>query len=124
MNYSLENLKVWQSSRELAKEIHHITSAFPHDEKFGLTIQLRMALFSVSTNVTEGSIRWNKTDQSKYYQIAFGSLIVVLNQLILATHLNYLKEDQLAALRTKIDSTGKLLNALTTNRSNVEMLKS
>ena len=123
MNYSLENLKVWQSSRELVKEIHQITSSFPQDEIFGLAVQLRIASLSVSNNTTEGSIRWSKTDQSKYYQIAFSDLIVVLNQLILATHLNYLQEDQLAALRTKIDSTGKLLRTLTSNKSKVERLK-
>ena len=114
MNYSLENLKVWQNSRELTKEIYQLTSSFPQNEKFGLTSQLRKAIKSVSSNVTEGSTRWSKEDQSKFYQIAFNSLIVVLNQLVLATYLKVLKENQLTSLRAKIDRTGRMLKALST----------
>ena len=112
MKYSFENLEVWQLSRELVRDIYQLTSTFPKDEKYGLTSQLRRASVSVSSNIAEGSTRWSKKDQSGFYEIAFGSLIEVLNQLILSTDREFLQETQLTEIRTKIDQTGRMLNAL------------
>jgi len=112
MKYSFENLEVWQMSRELVKDIYQVTSTFPQDEKFGLTSQFRRALISVSSNIAEGSTRWSKKDQSRFYEVAFGSLIEVLNQLILSTDLKFLLENQLTTLRAKTDHIGRMLNAL------------
>jgi four helix bundle protein len=112
MRYSFENLEVWQMSRELVKETYQITSTFPNEEKFGLTSQLRRASVSVSSNIAEGSTRWSKKDQSRFYEIAFGSLIEVLNQLILSTDLEFLPDTRLMEIRTKIDQIGRMLNAL------------
>ncbi|MFA5816230.1 MAG: four helix bundle protein [Bacteroidales bacterium] len=88
MKYSFENLEVWQMSRELVKDIYLVTFTFPQDEKFGLTSQLRRASISVSSNIAEGSTRWSKKDQSRFY------------------------ENQLTTLRAKIDQIGRMLNAL------------
>lgn len=99
-------------SRELVKEIYQTTSTFPNEEKYGLTSQLRRASVSVSSNIAEGSTRWSKKDQSRFYEIAFGSLIEVLNQMILSTDLGFLPENRLIELRTRIDQIGRMLNAL------------
>ncbi|MFA5816228.1 MAG: four helix bundle protein [Bacteroidales bacterium] len=88
MKYSFENLEVWQMSRELVNDIYQVTSTFPQDEKSGLTSQLRRASISVSSNIAEGSTRWSKKDQSRFY------------------------ENQLTTLRGKIDQIGRMLNAL------------
>jgi len=112
MKYSFENLEVWQKSRELVKDIYQITSTFPLDERFGLTSQLRRASVSVSSNIAEGSTRWSKKDQSRFYEISFGSLIEILNQLILSTDLTFLDETRLTTHREKIDQIARMLNAL------------
>ena len=112
MKYSFENLEVLQTSRKLVNDIYQVTSTFPQDEKFGLTSQLRRTSISVSSNIAEGSTRWSKKDQSRFYEIAFGSLIEALNQLILATDLEFLQENQLTTLRGKIDHIGRMLNGL------------
>ncbi len=112
MKYSFENLEVWQKSRELVKEIYGVTSDFPADEKFGLTSQLRRAAVSVSSNIAEGSSRWSKKDQARFYEIAFGSLIEVLNQSILSNDLDFMQSTKLVGLRSNIDSISRMLNSL------------
>jgi len=112
MKYSFENLEVWKMSRELVKDVYQITAAFPHNERFGLTSQLRRSSVSVSSNIAEGSTRWSKKDQSRFYEIAFGSLIESLNQLILSVDLTFLQEIQLITLREKIENIARMLNAL------------
>jgi len=112
MKYAFENLEVWQKSRELTKRVYQLTKDFPTEEKYGLTSQLRRAAVSVSSNIAEGSTRWSKKDQARFYEIAFGSLIEILNQLILANDLEFLNEKDLENLRKEIVSTGRMLNAL------------
>lgn len=112
MNYAFENLEVWQKSRKLVKSVYQLTGAFPNEERFGLTSQLRRASISVSSNIAEGSTRWSRKDQARFYEIAFGSLIEVLNQSILSNDLDFIQDDSLKSLRTEIDSIGRMLNSL------------
>jgi four helix bundle protein len=112
MKYAFENLEVWQKSRMLAKSVYHLTNTFPKEEKYGLSSQLRRASISVSSNIAEGSTRWSRKDQARFYEIAFGSLIEVLNQIILSNDLNFLPDDSLKNIRYDIDSIGRMLNSL------------
>lgn len=112
MKYAFENLEVWKKSRDLTKRVYQVTKGFPAEEKYGLTSQLRRAAVSVSSNIAEGSTRWSKKDQARFYEIAFGSLIEILNQLILADDLGFLKDNDLENTRSKIDDMGRMLNAL------------
>lgn len=83
--YNLEKLDAWQLSRKFVKSIYLVTKMFPNEEKYGLTAQIRSAAISVSSNIAEGSSRKTSKDQNNFYTIAYGSLMEVLNQLILAT---------------------------------------
>jgi four helix bundle protein len=112
MTYSFEKLEVWQKSRFLAKLIYQSTNNFPQKEKFGPTGQLRCSCLSVSSNIAEGSTKLTSKDKARYYQIAYGSLIEALNQSILANDLHFLPDDELANIRTEIDSIGRMINSL------------
>ena len=94
MKYSFGNLKVWQTSKKLVNDIYQVTSPFLQDGKFGLTSLLRRTSITVSSNIAEGSTRWIKKVQSRFYEIALGSLIEILNPLILAADLKFLQENQ------------------------------
>jgi four helix bundle protein len=112
MKYAFENLEVWQKSRKLVKTVYKLTGNFPIEEKYGLTSQLRRASVSVSSNIAEGSTRWSRKDQARFYEISFGSLIEVLNQAILANDLDFLKDDALINIRVDIDAIGRMINSL------------
>jgi four helix bundle protein len=74
--------------------------------------QLKRSAISVSSNIAEGSSHWSQKDRARFYEIVFGSLIEVLNQLILAQDLEYLSPDNLEIIRPKIDSISRMLNGL------------
>ena len=118
MKYSFENLEVWQKSRILVQSIYKLTASFPSDEKYGLSTQLRRASVSISSNIAEGSTRWSKKDQARFYEIAFGSLIEVRNQLILSNDLKHIDDKQLNDLREQIETIGRMLNALHKSQNN------
>ena len=110
--YSFEKLEVWQKSRLLVKEIYLITKKFPEDEKFGLTSQVRRAMISVSCNIAEGTSRWSDKEKVRFIEIAYGSLMEVVNCLILAHDLEYLSKDKILDLRSNIDIIASKLNGL------------
>ena len=67
---------------------------------------------SVPSNIAEGSGRFSSKEQLHFFEIAYGSLMEAYNQLILATDLNYINENDLDDLRPKIDSVARMLNGL------------
>lgn len=48
-----KDLDVWQKAHELVKEIYKITAAFPKEDLYGLTSQIKRAAVSVPTNIVE-----------------------------------------------------------------------
>src|SRR5215207_3430172 len=75
--FRFEKLTVWQSSRRLAGEIYSVTKAFPKDELFGLTSQIRRAAVSVTANIAEGSGRNSDVDFAHFLELAYGSAMEV-----------------------------------------------
>lgn len=110
--YSFEKLEVWQNSMGFAKQVYLLTNQFPKSELYCLTSQIRRAVISISSNIAEGSTRNSLKDQARFTEIAYGSLLEVLNQLILANELSYINNEDLDLLRCKIEEIGRQLNAL------------
>lgn len=110
--YSFENLLVWQKSRVLAKEIYKLTATFPKEELFGITSQMRRCSISIPSNLAEGSSRRTNKDKARFTEIAFGSGLELLNQLIIALDLNYIEESKYLETRIKLQEVTFLLDAL------------
>lgn len=115
MQYSFEKLEVWQDARVLVKEIYLLTRSFPSSEQYGVTSQLQRAIFSVANNLAEGSARKSNNDQARFYEIAYGSLIEVANQLILCVDLGYFDNDAHNEIKPKIAALSVRLNNLYRN---------
>jgi four helix bundle protein len=75
---------------DIAVGVYELTKNFPNDEQFGLTNQIRRASVSISSNIAEGFGRNNQKEKDQFYGIAYGSLLEVESQLILAVKLGYL----------------------------------
>ena len=110
--YGFEKLDVWQKSRLLVRDIYLITKSFPEDERFGLTSQLRRAMISVSCNIAEWTSRWSNKEKIRFIEIAYGSLMEVVNCLMLAFDLEYISEQKILELRFNIDIVANKLNGL------------
>jgi len=116
--YSFEKLNVWELSRKMNKDIYLLSKKFPNEEKFGLTSQIRRASVSVSSNIAEGSSRKSGKEQARYTEIAYGSLLEVLNQLILAEDLTFITSDELKETRKLIEKIGNKLYKLKLSQIN------
>ena len=109
--YSFEKLEVWQLSRVMAKGIYKLTEQLPDEEKYGLTSQIRRAVVSVSSNLAEGSSRKTFREQARFTEMAFSSLLEMLNQLILCTDLDDISETKFNGIRPKVEELSNKLNS-------------
>lgn len=110
--YSFEKLDVWQKARKLNSKIYTTTKKFPKEETYGLVQQLKRASISISSNLAEGSSRNTYRDKARFTNIAYSSLMEVLNQLILSKDLEYISENEYLELRPLVEEIGNKLNAL------------
>ena len=51
---SYRELSAWQKAMDLAEECYAASAAFPSEERFGLTQQLRRCCVSIPSNIAEG----------------------------------------------------------------------
>lgn len=116
--YGFEKLKVWQLSRKLVVDVYKITNVFPDEEKFGITNQIRRSAISIPANISEGSGRKSSKDQAHFYQIAYSSLLELLNHLIISNDLGYINQDDLDKLKNSISEISFLLNRLQKSKQN------
>ena len=112
MVHNFKELKVWQISRELVKNIYLATLEFPHEEKYGLISQIRRASISVSSNIAEGSGRGTNKDFSRFLNISLGSAYELETQLILAFDLEIIKQQIFENILTQINEVQKMLHGL------------
>lgn len=109
MDKSYTDLAVWTKSRAFAKLVYELIRAFPKDEAFGLTNQLRRAAVSVPSNIAEGCGRQHSPDTIRFLFIARGSLFELETQLYVAHDLAYLSPEQLHAALIQLTDCKKLL---------------
>jgi len=109
---SYKDLIVWQKGIELVELVYRFTKAFPREEIYGLTSQLRRAAVSVPSNIAEGQARKSTAEFGNFLSIARGSLAEVETQLIIAHRLKYLDTPQLNEAMSIHDEVSKMLPAL------------
>lgn len=110
--HNLKELKVWQLSRNLVKEIYEITSEFPATEKYGLVSQLRRCSVSIPSNIAEGSGRKTDKDFTQFLNISLGSAFELETLTILCFDVGLINEEQLQNFSNKISEIQKMTHGL------------
>lgn len=109
---SFKDLTAWQLSMDVAEKVYEVSKLFPKEEQFGLTNQIRRASVSISSNIAEGFGRNNLKEKDQFYGIAYGSLLEVESQLILAVRLGFIDKSDATHLFDTITETQKVLSGL------------
>ncbi len=105
---TFRDLLVWQKAHEFALAIYSFTAAFPKQETYGLSIQMRRAAVSVAANIAEGFRKRGKADKARFMNMAEGSIEESRYYLILAQDLGYGKTE---TLMNSLEEASRLLNA-------------
>lgn len=106
------NLKVWARAHALTLNIYKATSAFPRQELYGLTSQMRRCSASIPANIAEGCGKKGNNEFQRFLQIASGSASELDYHLLLARDLNFLKQDEYFQLFAELSECRRMLTAL------------
>ena len=112
IKHNFKELKVWQKSRVLAKNLFVLTKQFPKDERFEIVSQMRRAVISIASNIAEGSGRNSNKDFRRFLDIALSSAYELETQVIISKELNLLSEPDYIMLIDLIRQEIRQINAL------------
>ncbi|MGA9811198.1 MAG: four helix bundle protein [Terriglobales bacterium] len=120
MGASYRDLRVWQLAMELVVKVYAQTRAFPREEIYGLTSQMRRSAVSVPSNIAEGKGRSTDRDRAVFFCHARGSLLELETQILISKHLDFLLSQDAEKLLADSAQLGRMLNALIASLKNPE----
>jgi four helix bundle protein len=104
-------LQVWERAHALALAVYRVTRAFPKEEVYGLTSQVRRAAISVPTNIAEGCGRESAIEFARFLEIGMGSAKELEYQLLLAWYLGYVAQDEYGQLNDETTQVQRMLHS-------------
>jgi four helix bundle protein len=110
--FNFEKLDAWHHAIDFADAVYAVTRAFPVDERFGLTNQMRRAAVSISSNLAEGSSRSSRPDYARFVEIATGSTFEVVSQSFVARRQDFFGEQEFGKLYALAERQGRMLSGL------------
>lgn len=108
---AFRELKVWQKAHLLTLEVYKATVAFPKEELYGLTSQIRRSCESVPANIAEACGRAGGADMARFLQIAMGSASELEYHLLLAQDLKFLTSEKHESLERELAEIKRMLSA-------------
>ena len=118
MAFKFEQLKVWKKSIELTNQIHGLTRAWPKEELYVLTSQIKRASDSISLNIVEGSTGQSDKEFSRFLGIALRSALEVVNCLYLAIDRGLIDKSEFNTYYDKLTEIIKMIQALRNSLKN------
>ena len=115
MNHASKNfkdLRVWQQSIDLVKNVYRVTQNFPKEEIYGLTSQIRRAAVSIPSNIAEGQARKSHAEFKKFLTYSSGSAAELETQLVIARELEFLDKSVFANFQSRLEEIQKMTFAL------------
>jgi four helix bundle protein len=109
---SYRDLRVWQDAIALAEACYAVTAAFPREEMFGMTAQVRRAAVSIVANIAEGHGRESRPSFVQFLRVAQGSLKELETHVLLSQRVRLLPDHAAEALLGRCEILGKRLRSL------------
>lgn len=105
------DLKVWEKAHHLTLAVYKVTSAFPKDELYGLTSQIRRSSASIPANIAEGCGRSGNAELARFFQIAMGSASELEYHLLLDRDLDFLNDPDYNSLASDMTEVKRMLTS-------------
>jgi four helix bundle protein len=107
-----KDLVVWEKAHRLTLVVYKSTRAFPKEEKFGLTSQIRRASASIAANLAEGCGRRSDGEMGRFIQIAMGSGAELSYHLQLARDLGLLEKTMFEGMDSDLSEIMRMMSSL------------
>lgn len=110
--HNYKKLIIWQKAVDVAVDIYNLTKKFPEEEKFGMTMQARKSSCSMAYNIAEGSRKTSGKDFNRFLEISDGSSAELNTQLIIASRVGYISEEELNLFESQIEEIQRMIKSL------------
>lgn len=110
--FSFEELVTYKKGRELVKVVYQIQKDFPKEEMFALGDQIRRSSVSITSNLAEGSGRISMKEKLHFVPVAYGSLMETFSQLLTASDLGYVQEQDDESMRPMFMEVARILSGM------------
>lgn len=114
MKHNFKELKIWKESIELVKLTYLLSNELPDNEKFGLKSQIQRSAVSIPSNIAEGSSRSSNKDFSRFLEIAVGSAYEVETQLLIASDLGFVNNEESEKIAGELNEIVKMISRFRT----------
>lgn len=105
-------LIVWQRAMDLVEAVYRASAAFPREEIYGLTAQMRRAAVSIPSNIAEENGRNTTRDYLHFLGVAYGSVKELETQVLISERLQYMKADHSSDLVSATSEIARLISGL------------
>ena len=105
-------LEVWQKSHKLTLDLYKLSRAFPKEELYGLTSQLRRAAVSIGANLAEGCGRRTGAELARFVRIAMGSASELDYHLLLCRDFEFMTAVEYERQSRELVRVRKMLSGL------------
>jgi four helix bundle protein len=112
MAFKFERLEVWQKAIEFSFDIHELTRAFPKEELYILTSQIKRAADSIALNIAEGSTGQTNAEFRQFIGYAIRSAIEVVSCLYIAQRRKLIDSGKFQSRYIEAETIVKMLQAL------------
>lgn len=110
--FYFERMPIWKLTRALVNRVYDVSALFPKEEKYGLSDQIRRAVVSIASNISESTGRISNRDRLRFLDFAYGSLMEVRCQLLLAYDREYIDITTLQIISHDIIDIYRMLVAM------------
>ena len=114
--YDYKQLNVYQESKQLVRMVYALLKKFPKEEQYALCDQLRRAVISIPSNISEGFGRYSSKEQIHFFEIAYGSLREVDCQMDISYDLGYISLEEQMDIAAQINKVSAILAGVRNKR--------
>lgn len=108
--FGFERLEVWGKTIDFANTVYSLTRE--SDDPFDLSNQMRRAVVSISSNITECGSKRSPKDSVRFVEIAAGSLFEVVSQSFILRDRGLLTPEGFQVLYAAAAEQGRMLGEL------------
>jgi four helix bundle protein len=94
IGFKFEKLIIWQKAMEFGEDMNKLAHAFPKNETYNLSSQIRRAADSIALNISEGSICQSGPEFKRFLGFSIRSLAEVVTCLHKAKRRAYISETE------------------------------
>lgn len=107
-----KQLIVWHKSMDLVVEVYSLVKLLPKEELYALSDQMRRAVVSIPSNISEGLGRNSDKEFIQFLSVSRGSLWELATQIEVCERLNYIDNSKTTKTKNLITEISKMINTL------------